>query len=219
MLSTYPGLYSTVTFINCRIDGILKRGWQMIAVGTLETIVLVLTLSLLALLAIAMLLFIKQLMGARSVLPMPPEQQSYAGGTGGYGTAGAFTAGMKGAGSDGVRREIADGTSSGTAGLDASEVLEQFRATLEQEQALPEDQRVLTHILDELRPVTGVAGVDGDASASSDAERQEDSIDDDVKTVLRMTDELLEQLPEKVIAKFTSSKDFTTYERVMKKLL
>lgn len=43
------------------------------------------------------------------------------------------------------------------------------------------------------------------------------TIDPDLKTVLKKLDGLLEKLPDDVIRSFSKSKDFTTYEKIMKK--
>ncbi|MEM4257529.1 MAG: hypothetical protein QXL17_00010 [Candidatus Thermoplasmatota archaeon] len=48
-------------------------------------------------------------------------------------------------------------------------------------------------------------------------ENQVDVLDEDVKQVLMITDELLGKLPENVIEDFAQSKDFEIYERVMSK--
>jgi len=44
-----------------------------------------------------------------------------------------------------------------------------------------------------------------------------DILDDDVRKVLEIADNLLEKLPEEVIDKFASSKDFEIYEKVITK--
>jgi hypothetical protein len=43
-------------------------------------------------------------------------------------------------------------------------------------------------------------------------------LDEDIKKVLLITDNLLEKLPEEVINEFIKSKDFELYERVINKI-
>ncbi len=43
-------------------------------------------------------------------------------------------------------------------------------------------------------------------------------IDEDLKRLLRVLDQLLGQLPEDIISKFSSSEDFALYERILDRM-
>ena len=50
-----------------------------------------------------------------------------------------------------------------------------------------------------------------------DMEKEESILDEDIKKILLITDNLLGNLPEKIIDEFVKSKDFALYEKVINK--
>jgi len=93
-------------------------------------------------------------------------------------------------------------------------------AVLERERLLEQKDRTLTREIERLHQIIKGIGTGG-AQAKPVEQRPRDEspsdggLSDDTKKVLLIVDNLLENLPEEVITKFTNSEDFKLYQKVI----
>jgi flagellar biosynthesis/type III secretory pathway M-ring protein FliF/YscJ len=84
------------------------------------------------------------------------------------------------------------------------DIAEKIDSILDHERHLEDEQKVLTNKLKEM-------------FESKENQRSSGIIDEDVKKVLKMVDDLLEKLPDDIIEQFTKSEDFKLYKKVIEK--
>jgi len=96
---------------------------------------------------------------------------------------------------------------------------DKLRVILDKEKLLKQKERIFTQEIGRLyKQAKALEEKDKQATKKETTEQKREGIvTDDVKKVLKVTDDLLGNLPDDVIEKFSKSKDFQLYKKVIKK--
>ena len=103
-----------------------------------------------------------------------------------------------------------------SAAEEVDDLVNRLNEIVDQEKALKSKERAITNEIERLYKQTiqlqGVEAVETKKMEPSPA------LDEDIKKVLLMVDDLLENLPEEKLEEFTNSKDFELYKKVISKV-